>query len=77
MGRFQGNEEKISYLEAFPPPGFSRWTAQHHGAGDEFRWALGRVASFALVGWKIAFRPTPAGSIDIVMLIGSSIRQEV
>jgi hypothetical protein len=45
---------------------------------EEFRSAiLGRVASFALVGRKIAFRPTPAGSIDIVMLIGSSIRQEV
>jgi hypothetical protein len=76
MGRLQGNEEKISYLEAFPPPGFSRWTAQHHGAEDEFRGALGRAATFALVD-QLNGHLTPAGSIDIVMLIGSSIRQEV
>ena len=76
MGRLQGNEEKISYLEAFPPPGFSRGTAQHHGAEDEFRWALGRVASFALVGRKIRRRPTPTEHRH-VMSVGSSIRQEV
>jgi hypothetical protein len=34
----------------------------------------GRVASFALVGWKIGRRPAPAGSIGTVMLTGSSIR---
>jgi hypothetical protein len=45
---------------------------------EEFRSAiLGRVASFALVGRNIAFRPSPAAIIDIVMLIGWSIRPEV
>jgi hypothetical protein len=43
---------------------------------DEFRSAIrGRVASFALVGRKIEC-PTLAG-VGIVMLIGSSTRQEV
>jgi hypothetical protein len=44
---------------------------------QEFRMAIrGRVASFALVGRKIGCRSTPASSIGIVMLIGSSTRQE-
>jgi hypothetical protein len=44
----------------------------------EFRIAvLGGVVSSALVGHKIGCRPTPVSSIDIVMLIGASIRQEV
>jgi len=37
----------------------------------------GRVASFALAGRKITGRPPPTSSIDIVMLLGASIRQEV
>jgi hypothetical protein len=43
---------------------------------DEPRRAIrGRVASIALVD-QLNGHPTPAGSIDIVMLIGASIRQE-
>jgi hypothetical protein len=38
----------------------------------------GRVASFALVGWEIGSRlPNARHGIDIVMLIGASIRREV
>jgi hypothetical protein len=56
--------------------GLSCWTVQHHVQEDECRRAiLGRVTAFALVGWKITC-PTPAGSVSIVMLIGSSVRQE-
>jgi hypothetical protein len=61
----------------------SGWPAVHAGPlnvavqEDELRMVIrGRVASFALVGRKITRRPTPAGSIGTVMLIGSSIRQE-
>jgi hypothetical protein len=51
---------------------------QYYGAGGRVSMAIrGRVASFALAGRKITGRPPPTSSIDIVMLIGASIRQEV
>ena len=74
LGSVKVTKRKISYLDASWPPGCSRWTAQHHGAGDAFRGALGRLASFALVGRKIRCRPTPTEHRH-VMSIGSSIRQ--
>jgi len=75
MGSFRGT--KSSSPEASHPLVLSRWTAQHHRQEDKFRVAiLGRVAPSALVGRKISCRPNTAASVEVVMLIGDSIRQE-
>ncbi len=75
IGSFEAT--KSSCLEASYPLVLSRWTANITAREDEFRGAIrGCVASFALVGRKIEC-PTPAGIIGIVILTGSSTRQEV
>jgi hypothetical protein len=75
-GKLHGNEDAVALKLPIPQSfqtGPLTFTVQEH----EFRMANRGLTLFALVGRKIGRRPTPASSIDIVMLIGSSIRREV